>query len=71
MGGWALAENVYVLYVLLTGQVQPGERYWIDELAPTTSQALVSTLIACVILAIGFFAIRIAERYKAGKAPGA
>jgi hypothetical protein len=72
-GAWGLAEYVYVLYMLITGQVVPGEPYSVDDLAPTTAQAFTSTLIACAILAIGFVVIRIAERYKnkTNEAPGA
>jgi hypothetical protein len=72
-GAWALFENVYVSYLLITGQLVPGEPYTIDDLAPTIAQALTATLIACAILAIGFVVIRIAERYKnkTNEAPGA
>lgn len=71
VGAWILAENVYVLYILITGQVAPGERYLIDDFAPTPVQALTATLSACAVLAIGFVLIRIAERHKANEAPRA
>ena len=63
-GTWVFYESAYVLYLLITGQVQPGEPYSIDDLAPTPLQAFVSTLIACVIVAIGFVVARMAGRYK-------
>lgn len=53
-GALWLAAVLPVLFMLVTGQVQPGKPYWVDDLAPTTQQAFISTLSACVVVVVGF-----------------
>jgi hypothetical protein len=71
LGAIAVGANVPVLYMLASGLVEPGEPYWIDDLAPTMTQALVSTAIACAGLAIGLLVKRVAKRYASNPASGA
>ena len=53
-GAFVLVGSLPVLYLLLTGQAQPGEPIFVDDLAPTVKDAIVSTAIGVTSVAIGF-----------------
>lgn len=64
-GALTLAASLPVLYMLITGQVEPGKPYFVDDLAPTTWQALVTSAIGAAAVATGFVVKSFAARYKA------
>jgi hypothetical protein len=73
LGALSVAANLPVFYLLITGQVEPGKPYWVDDLAPTTTEALAATAIGCMVLAVGLVIKVFATRYKVqnNEAPGA
>ena len=63
-GAFMLVGSLPVLYLLLTGQAQPGEPIFVDDLAPTVRDAIVSTAIAGASVVIGFLVkMYIARRF--------
>lgn len=62
-GTLGLGATIPVAYMLFTGQVNPGEPYYVDDLAPTTPQAIKSIAIFFGILFVGFVLKFFAKRW--------
>ena len=53
-----------VAYMLWTGQVQPGERFFVDGVAPTNAQVVIELLLGCSFIALGMWLGRWASKMR-------
>lgn len=67
IGALRFSTSAPVLYMLLAGQVEPGDSYFLDELAPTTTQAFIDFAIDSSIILSGIMAIYLARRHVFNK----
>lgn len=64
-GTFGLAVWAPVTYLVVSGQVQPGEPYYIDDLAPSVIESVVGLGAYLVVLMLGV-CLRVYARRKGG-----
>lgn len=61
-GTLGLGFSIAMAYMLFSGQVKPGEPYYVDDLAPTYAQAAIQLSVFGGMLVFGFVAKTLARR---------
>jgi hypothetical protein len=54
LGTLSCGDTIAAAYMLLSGQVSPGEPYSLSDLTPTVGEALMDVLISAMFLVVGF-----------------
>jgi hypothetical protein len=67
LGVPALAFSLPFVYMLVTGQVKPGELCCMGEHAPTLEEATTEVIVFAVIVAVGFVLQDVASKVYAKK----